>query len=91
MRNDSMKIIAYEVSVGLIGASVVDHEGVDAQDAEDAMDLVVVEVVAEPTRLAQEVDERLSTSTRRLVQNVVVVHQHRDQSVMVTKYAEKYS
>ena len=72
--------LAYEVRVGLVGAPVVDDEGVDAQDAENPVDLVVGEVGSEPTRLPQEVDERLTTSTRRLVQDVVVVHQHRDQS-----------
>ena len=75
--------LAYEVGVGLVRAAVVDDEGVDAQDAEDAMNLFVRKVVSESTRLPQEVDERLSATTRRLVQDVVVVHQHRDESVEV--------
>ena len=50
--------LAYEVGVGLVRAAVVDDEGVDAQDAEDAMNLFVRKVVSESTRLPQEVDEQ---------------------------------
>ena len=59
----SLLWLTYEISVGLVGAAVVDDEAVDAQDAEDPVNLFVREIVSKPTRLSQEVDQRLASAS----------------------------
>ena len=68
-----------EVEVVLLG--VVDDEGVDGEDAEDVVDLVVGEVVLQPAGEADKVDDLPAVLAGHLVELVVVVHEEGNEVV----------
>ena len=59
----------------------MDDEGVDGEDAEDVVDLVVGEVMLEPAREADKVDDLPAVLAGHLVELVVVVHEEGDEVV----------
>ena len=59
----------------------MDDEGVDGEDAEDVVDLVVGEVVLQPAREADKVDDLPAVLAGHLVELVVVVHEEGDEVV----------
>ena len=70
----------YQICICFIRTSVMNNERIDSENAENSMNFFVVEIVSESTRFSEKVDQRLTSTTRRFVEVVVVVHQHRYES-----------